>query len=186
MSTVEMMIALKDHPRSRGVYLRGMQRGVLKHGSSPLARGLLVVLTLEVGDHRIIPARAGFTIHAIPRHITQRDHPRSRGVYYYCTIRTKNGCGSSPLARGLHMVIPRLRHVHGIIPARAGFTRIWSPRRPTGRDHPRSRGVYDVEVFKKPFQRGSSPLARGLRRRRRRGRVVVRIIPARAGFTERT
>ena len=50
-----------DHPRSRGVY-DGAAHGIEPvDGSSPLARGLLVVDSgLHCGS-RIIPARAGFT-----------------------------------------------------------------------------------------------------------------------------
>ena len=51
------------------------------------------------------------------------------------------------------------------------------------RDHPRSRGVYDVEIIRGSQSWGSSPLARGLRRRRGDSRRCVWIIPARAGFT---
>ena len=132
-------------------------------GSSPLARGLR--------DHHeppgqpcgIIPARAGFT---------WRD--------WFATL---IALGSSPLARGLHA------DAHGwylparIIPARAGFTpAIWAaPRR--ARDHPRSRGVYGVDLHHLGEVEGSSPLARGLRRDVRKRHRLNRIIPARAGFT---
>ena len=51
----------------------------------------------------------------------------------------------------------------GIIPARAGFTRQAHPGRRGQGDHPRSRGVYDVEGGLGAFVEGSSPLARGLR-----------------------
>ena len=75
--------------------------------------------------------------------------------------------------------------LHGrIIPARAGFT---SRRRrsPTAaRDHPRSRGVYLVFEPVRHQYRGSSPLARGLRRLGPFRQVAARIIPARAGFTD--
>ena len=152
-------------------------------GSSPLARGLLM---LRGGVHlptRIIPARAGFT-------------DLNPGV-------CRSPCGSSPLARGLlplqqvetnHTGIiparagftsprwcwetgrtdhPRSRgvypmlavcsgHVPRIIPARAGFTRPGRDRRAGPKDHPRSRGVYFFRARLSPGQRGSSPLARGL------------------------
>ena len=52
---------LRDHPRSRGVYIDGVDDRLLKVGSSPLARGLPVSLMRE-------PSR-------------RADHPRSRGVY---------------------------------------------------------------------------------------------------------
>ena len=70
-----------------------------------------------------------------------------------------------------------------IIPARAGFTWWPHPGRGTAADHPRSRGVYKHSSAKKVKGKGSSPLARGLRRRLA-VRVATRgIIPARAGFT---
>ena len=70
-----------------------------------------------------------------------------------------------------------------IIPARAGFT---TGGRSTGlrlRDHPRSRGVYTSKNTLVLLPEGSSPLARGLHLRPRNGGAIVRIIPARAGFT---
>ena len=50
-------------------------------------------------------------------------------------------------------------------------------------DHPRSRGVYELQSASPPSYTGSSPLARGLRVISA-GRISTpRIIPARAGFT---
>ena len=71
----------------------------------------------------------------------------------------------------------------GIIPARAGFTR--EDWRPVGQqaDHPRSRGVYISVVTDPNALTGSSPLARGLRDAEPSKRNLIRIIPARAGFT---
>ena len=70
-----------------------------------------------------------------------------------------------------------------IIPARAGFTlRRWRPWT-SGRDHPRSRGVYIIVETTEDMHVGSSPLARGLLCGSLGGLLLVRIIPARAGFT---
>ena len=52
-----------------------------------------------------------------------------------------------------------------------------------GQDHPRSRGVYPPRTWPVSYERGSSPLARGLHRPGARMRGGRRIIPARAGFT---
>ena len=52
-------------------------------------------------------------------------------------------------------------------------------------DHPRSRGVYGVEGRYERAHRGSSPLARGLLSGEMPVLNAARIIPARAGFTER-
>ena len=95
-----------DHPRSRGVYHDKQGRKILKAGSSPLARGLL----LREGQYGfqlgIIPARAGFTT----------GHQTAGFI---------DPGGSSPLARGLLEKRRHLLELGGIIPARAGFTN-WS------------------------------------------------------------
>ena len=192
-----------DHPRSRGVYRGGYGREARGDGSSPLARGLPDQAHTGGHHRRIIPARAGFTGGAHGLGVAQGDHPRSRGVYSCRASTTPCGCGSSPLARGLHgdVVLPVVDR--GIIPARAGFTRCRGGRRACtwdhprsrgvypsatcsasrGWDHPRSRGVYEAltRLFRGVF--GSSPLARGLRRWKSRSSGGVGIIPARAGFT---
>ena len=90
------------------------------------------------------------------------DHPRSRGVYMSATVRRMRGVGSSPLARGLPGRGVEPPGIHGIIPARAGFTARTAPTRWPRADHPRSRGVYAEEIC---------ILCGGW------------IIPARAGFT---
>ena len=151
-----------DHPRSRGVYAGHDAAPSPHRGSSPLARGLLVLPHVEIGT---------------------RDHPRSRGVYPASTITATSTMGSSPLARGL---LPHLRHPRPgrrIIPARAGFTAGRPPARSRPGDHPRSRGVYEMWGPDKPAVLGSSPLARGLRARSCTASRAMRIIPARAGFT---
>ena len=131
----------------------------------------------------IIPARAGFTTTAVSSPPWRGDHPRSRGVYTDTKVRAVVGDGSSPLARGLHYrAFTAAMHAR-IIPARAGFT-TRPARRSCGRwDHPRSRGVYRESNAFSAKTAGSSPLARGLLRRRSRRRGPDRIIPARAGFT---
>ena len=73
----------------------------------------------------------------------------------------------------------------GIIPARAGFTRRGRLCARPVTDHPRSRGVYKSSNGALACLPGSSPLARGLPLRHRAPRAVRRIIPARAGFTQR-
>ena len=52
---------------------------------------------------------------------------------------------------------------HGIIPARAGFTRVALNEFSLVQDHPRSRGVYTGAIKHLDAIGGSSPLARGLR-----------------------
>ena len=173
----------RDHPRSRGVY--GLTGCLCRAawGSSPLARGLPATARHQVAPRGIIPARAGFT----PKHIAGRaphmDHPRSRGVYNISDDDPAGEGGSSPLARGLRRAAARVPVVPGIIPARAGFTARPSAGVARNRDHPRSRGVYSSGTCGRTAARGSSPLARGLRRGRSPRPRWPGIIPARAGFT---
>ena len=152
-----------DHPRSRGVYVCGYF-GVVIFGG-------------------IIPARAGFTESGSPNGCSGGDHPRSRGVYRRPVLARGTRSGSSPLARGLLAAVPGEVLPDGIIPARAGFTDAALLACHVTPDHPRSRGVYLVGAFGVGSSLGSSPLARGLLEQARRSLRVVRIIPARAGFT---
>ena len=105
-----MAASAMDHPRSRGVYRHTCSGGGVREGSSPLARGL--------------PP----TCLAMPRRL---DHPRSRGVYGRRRMFSPASPGSSPLARGLRTSPKEPARAHGIIPARAGFTRR-RPRRHRG------------------------------------------------------
>ena len=152
----------QDHPRSRGVYENSIVSGLGGAGSSPLARGLPVEHREHDGAGRIIPARAGFTRSSSGRPRRLRDHPRSRGVYPSLLITTPHVEGSSPLARGLLVVLGRAVLKAGIIPARAGFTAYAELFKVLGTDHPRSRGVYQPVEDAGPRAPGSSPLARGL------------------------
>ena len=173
----------QDHPRSRGVYLRYLGRGVAGRGSSPLARGLLRSEASECRLAGIIPARAGSTPQGRSSISDRRDHPRSRGVYSLASAVLSAASGSSPLARGLPALVLVDVVVEGIIPARAGSTLFVGPQNYLSWDHPRSRGVYGAKVNSEISGMGSSPLARGLRWLTRQAASEVRIIPARAGST---
>ena len=96
----------RDHPRSRGVYVHRPRGHLALGGSSPLARGLRLGVSLPSPTMRIIPARAGFTRRPPGRHRAGPDHPRSRGVYARRHAAGDERPGSSPLARGL------LHHPH--------------------------------------------------------------------------
>ena len=174
---------IRDHPRSRGVYLPHATTPRGNVGSSPLARGLPSWRAARLSWRGIIPARAGFTVFARTPGSGRTDHPRSRGVYHLRLVAAQVDEGSSPLARGLRGAWGGRPAIVGIIPARAGFTR--SPARSTAsqQDHPRSRGVYPRCSPSAEVSCGSSPLARGLLKGHIASPNTPRIIPARAGFT---
>ena len=133
-----------DHPRSRGVYLGEEVPFTTASGSSPLARGLPPRRPRPAQERGIIPARAGFTAAVAGHGAAPTDHPRSRGVYSARGVVLDGEDGSSPLARGLLAELPGRTIVRRIIPARAGFTGPFRYRVVPGRDHPRSRGVYQL------------------------------------------
>ena len=155
----------RDHPRSRGVY------------------GWRMMIVLR--KPWIIPARAGFTRESPGVRLPRPDHPRSRGVYRSARYAGAGMNGSSPLARGLRDSEGEDDVAAGIIPARAGFTRLplecvahpqiiparagFTRRARRGRssrgDQPRSRGVYAAAASTEQRIGRSSPLARGLRAR---------------------
>ena len=153
---------IQDHPRSRGVYATRTERNTVPRGSSPLARGLLPSGWIAAHRSGIIPARAGFTPTRGAVRGRTADHPRSRGVYDAVEGGPALVLGSSPLARGLLGRRHAVERLEGIIPARAGFTRLLDPVPPPHRDHPRSRGVYHPSGPGGSQVAGSSPLARGL------------------------
>ena len=158
-------MCLEDHPRSRGVYTVHVLGADGKGGSSPLARGLRSTTSIT------LPPSA--------------DHPRSRGVYPTIGTRRMLEQGSSPLARGLPGGRTSYASTRRIIPARAGFTSLEASCSGVKADHPRSRGVYPSSAYRITSEAGSSPLARGLPRRRAGDGRRGRIIPARAGFTKK-
>ena len=176
-------VGARDHPRSRGVYGASVWCRCVMWGSSPLARGLLFSSSLIGVVGGIIPARAGFTSRRLRGRLPGQDHPRSRGVYLRLPAASASLSGSSPLARGLLQTVWNGIKLAGIIPARAGFTRILPHGRVKNEDHPRSRGVYGPEGHADGPEPGSSPLARGLPWTARAWSTGRRIIPARAGFT---
>ena len=130
------------------------------------------------------PTRAGFTGSSSLLGQVLLDHPRSRGVYPDGGFQVGDIVGSSPLARGLRVMLFLVDTVLGIIPARAGFTYPWVMRTKQLPDHPRSRGVYRVRFWEMTLSKGSSPLARGLLLGGHPSHPPSRIIPARAGFTQ--
>ena len=113
---------VRDHPRSRGVYVTGPHPRIRVVGSSPLARGLLNGIVRALDRTGIIPARAGFTPRFVSPIISPQDHPRSRGVYNDVPLSIRSARGSSPLARGLPSQTSVRLPADRIIPARAGFT----------------------------------------------------------------
>ena len=91
----------KDHPRSRGEYLRITWKPAPRVGSSPLSRGILLTGGQQKSPEWIIPALAGNTVSRSFFTSHNRDHPRSRGEYPVLAELWEQFMGSSPLSRGI-------------------------------------------------------------------------------------
>ena len=153
------------HPRSRGEHRAALTGSSHRSGSSPLARGTLGNVRRHTNATRFIPARAGNTCVAFVATMVLRVHPRSRGEHAVKRLAIHCAGGSSPLARGTRPfsscnVCPRR-----FIPARAGNTESSGKMPMLMTVHPRSRGEHESGVTRDAFAAGSSPLARGTRRR---------------------
>ena len=192
------------HPRSRGENPGREHREPVKGGSSPLARGKPVRLTMWRAFCGLIPARAGKTMKLSRVSCIAAAHPRSRGENPIEPLNEEAEAGSSPLARGKPYTGIPARGAGGLIPARAGKTPA-HPRLhfrqagssplargkphascrtcPTRLAHPRSRGenllLFDMTII----SMGSSPLARGKPLAGSARIAGPRLIPARAGKT---
>ena len=111
------------------------------------------------------------------------DHPRLRGEHRHACAPLHVQPGSSPLARGEHLVGDALACGVGIIPACAGSTARAGHTHSACEDHPRLRGEHMDEIARAYLAAGSSPLARGARGHSEAERDDLGIIPACAGST---
>ena len=177
--------APRAHPRSRGEHWAFTYESQVIPGSSPLARGTPVRSAPRRALVGLIPARAGNTELMRRTGRVREAHPRSRGEHDLTLSQEKIERGSSPLARGTRNYSCLFSLFTGLIPARAGNTRITKICSWQAWAHPRSRGEHLCILRRTPIIGGSSPLARGTRPRDIAQPDVARLIPARAGNTPR-
>ena len=171
------------HPRSRGEHDAQSHGDIIESGSSPLARGTHQLSTATARQSGLIPARAGNTHRGSPGYLSCWAHPRSRGEHLKIWSGPPVVRGSSPLARGTHVLVHEGRGRVGLIPARAGNMEEPPPTPPVKWAHPRSRGEHRSHQNRGCRPTGSSPLARGTRARNCRSTSRAGLIPARAGNT---
>ena len=92
------------HPRSRGEHRRSNLARSSTWGSSPLARGTHFSHSIICMVSGLIPARAGNTVRIKTGYAGKRAHPRSRGEHQFLRSQRPRSLGSSPLARGTHLL----------------------------------------------------------------------------------
>ncbi|SLI18299.1 Domain of uncharacterised function (DUF2825) [Mycobacteroides abscessus subsp. abscessus] len=154
------------HPRMRGEHWVAVNHHIRCRGSSPHARGALVDPRAGHLGLGLIPACAGSTPPTGRTPGTPRAHPRMRGEHCCCGTRSSLAGGSSPHARGAHVLVGQGDVLEGLIPACAGSTRTCARSRSSTRAHPRMRGEHRPVPNPLVNQGGSSPHARGAPRRR--------------------
>ena len=133
-----------DHPRMRGEHTVSSVSVDTTEGSSPHARGARAERLLREAPGGIIPACAGSTYEVSNLGRVRRDHPRMRGEHSFQAHAGARKGGSSPHARGAHVVAHREGEHVGIIPACAGSTQPPPPPTSLAWDHPRMRGEHDA------------------------------------------
>ena len=92
------------HPRSRGEHRCHRRLSPATGGSSPLARGTPMCPLGVASPVGLIPARAGNTLETGFLKFLVGAHPRSRGEHRRSFRRPDRHTGSSPLARGTHLL----------------------------------------------------------------------------------
>ena len=155
----------------------------MRRGSSPRVRGKRRRWIRGRGAPRLIPARAGKTLHPGGRLPGRAAHPRACGENGGRPGRVQKGRGSSPRVRGKRCHESQRKNRSRLIPARAGKTHVrrllsgrrWAHPRACGENGNRSRG--------RSPGKGSSPRVRGKRAVRHSEHHGSGLIPARAGKT---
>ena len=174
------------HPRSRGENHAAIDWVARSEGSSPLTRGKRHEPHPRREGLRLIPAHAGKTGSKLPTRGLPRAHPRSRGENSRWKSGERRSRGSSPLTRGKRVGSVVFAGVGGLIPAHAGKTGPCARWSCGYAAHPRSRGENVEQAVSEGRLRGSSPLTRGKRIVSSARVIVIGLIPAHAGKTDRS
>ena len=173
------------HPRAGGENSASALAFSRPHGSSPRGRGKLKGKNVEADVARLIPARAGKTLRGDPHLRDATAHPRAGGENQDENIVNLSKQGSSPRGRGKRCPATAIRRDRRLIPARAGKTGPLCAATSSVAAHPRAGGENMRAVPGIWIDGGSSPRGRG--KLWPVGQVISidRLIPARAGKTNR-
>ena len=129
-----------EHPRVRGENSAQFSISLSESGTSPRARGKLLLGTVVSAMMRNIPACAGKTSSSALRWNGAKEHPRVRGENCLLLISFWLRAGTSPRARGKHNHRTQPYYVGRNIPACAGKTGFRLVGLHDKTEHPRVRG----------------------------------------------
>ena len=173
------------HPRACGENGGGSSAVQSSFGSSPRVRGKLHGGRRGPHEPGLIPARAGKTCGGLGGPCSHGAHPRACGENRPGRVHVDDLGGSSPRVRGKPPLQGRRGAGHRLIPACAGKTEentlgcLWP------RAHPRACGENPRSGQLARSRQGSSPRVRGKQPRCSHNPATTRLIPARAGKTDR-
>ena len=154
----------RAHPRACGENPPWVWTAPRPAGSSPRVRGKPPRVRGKHQRSGLIPARAGKTSFWAAAGVFAGAHPRACGENRAVSMRVDVRGGSSPRVRGKLRGVAGCGGVHGLIPARAGKTRLRILLTRSARAHPRAcgeNGPYRDSLY---AEYGSSPRVRGKRR----------------------
>ena len=154
-------------------------------GSSPPVRGAPLRELQVRRSAGLIPARAGSTLWLTWLRRLPRAHPRPCGEHIAAILGVEPAWGSSPPVRGALMICSAPPIRCGLIPARAGSTKLPILPRNSARAHPRPCGEHVNLSRGSRIVEGSSPPVRGAPVHGQRVAQLHGLIPARAGSTFR-
>ena len=169
------------HPRERGEHSPKTPHCGVFFGSSPRARGTLLLAHPRGRYLRFIPASAGNTRPGLPKVVLAPVHPRERGEHIRRSYLRHLPVGSSPRARGTRLQAPLFAGQGRFIPASAGNTASCSILRAWTSVHPRERGEHTAPVYDLTDDDGSSPRARGTHWRMAASRTWSAVHPRERG-----
>ena len=95
-----------------------------------------------IGRLGLIPAHAGNTARYKKNGKTHKAHPRACGEHSSVALIMLLSRGSSPRMRGTRPDDGAAVSEPGLIPAHAGNTMLWDPRKQIGEAHPRACGEH--------------------------------------------
>ena len=155
------MRSCSAHPRACGENAHDVSAPVDPRGSSPRVRGKLPGSAMSMRCPGLIPARAGKTGVDASLHERHRAHPRACGENRWGRSWRARAWGSSPRVRGKRPCDEASPLQDGLIPARAGKTRLYQSHSTHLGAHPRACGENERLIDEHVARRGSSPRVRG-------------------------
>ena len=169
------------HPRRRGEHTLDVTGDDATIGSSPQARGTLILPAFTSTSTRFIPAGAGNTLQQNSQRSSRPVHPRRRGEHSPFLPLPVRNAGSSPQARGTPRTLEPCRSFWRFIPAGAGNTSHIVTLEGATTVHPRRRGEHNGSKSRTTRIAGSSPQARGTLVHLRTYRLYSAVHPRRRG-----